>query len=441
MTASEESGGHEGVEVSEPRSLRPTIGLGQAVALYVGAVLGAGVLVLPGQTASLAGPAALLAWVFVGMLGWPLAMTFAALATRFPDAGGVATFAGRAFGERAGGVAGWWYFGAVVLGHVIVPLTGGYYVAAAFRVDQRFAYLFAGVILLLAFGANLAGLRVSGRAQLGLAAGVGLLLLGTTLAALPHLDPGAFTPFAPHGISGVGQAAIVLFFAFAGWEAVTHLAGEFRDVDRDLRRATSVTVAIVLTLYLGVAFAVIATGSYGTPALDRTAVGSVLGTSLDVSATTAAGVLAVVISLGTTNAFMSAVSRLGYALARDRWLPAPMARLDARNVPTVSVCTIAALGAAGLLTAYLGGWGTEDLVAVPSTLVLATYLIGTAAGIRLLSGRARTTAAIACALTALVAPFAAAHTVVPVLIAVLALGYHHVTTRRREEHVRGGHRR
>lgn len=411
------------------RDPRRTIGLGQAVALYIGAVLGAGVLALPGQAASLAGPASLLAWVFVGLLGLPLALTFAALATRFPDAGGVATYARRAFGDRAGGIAGWWYFAAVAIGHVIVPLTGGYYVAAAFGVDQWFAYPFAALILVLALVSNLVGLRLSARMQLALAAGVALLLAVTAVTAVPDIEAADFTPFAPHGLAGIGSAAVVLFFAFAGWEAIAHLAGEFRDVDRDLRRATAITVAVVLILYAGVAFAVVATGSYGTPQLDRVAIGRVLGSGLGLRAATAGGVVAVVISLGTTNAFMAAISRLGYALARDGWMPSPLTRLTSRQVPAVAACAVAFLGGLGLLVVAEWRWGTEVLVAVPSTLVLITYLIGTAAGIRLLTGNARLIAIAAFVLTALIAPFAADHLAVPVVIAVLALGYRGVANR------------
>lgn len=91
---------------AETSPLQGTIGYGQAVALYVGAVLGAGVLVLPGQVASAAGPASLVSWLFMGLLGLPLAMTFAALATRFPDPGGISTYATRAFGPTAGGSPG-----------------------------------------------------------------------------------------------------------------------------------------------------------------------------------------------------------------------------------------------------------------------------------------------------------------------------------------------
>ncbi|MGH3359530.1 MAG: APC family permease, partial [Nocardioidaceae bacterium] len=407
------------------------IGLGQAVALYTGAVLGAGVLVLPGQAASLAGPASLVAWLFLGLLGLPLAMTFAALATAYPDAGGVATYASKAFGARAGGVAGWFYFVAVVIGHVVVPLTGGYYVAVAFHQGPGFAFVAAAAILAIACAANLAGLRLSARLQLGVAAGVAVLLLVATVVAIPQIEPGSFTPFAPHGLSGIGQAAVVLFFAFAGWEAVAHLAGEFQDVRRDLGRATLITVGIVLVLYLGVAFAVVSTASYGTETMDRTSVGLVLGSGVGLSATTAAGVLAFVISLGTTNAFMASVSRLGYALGRDAWMPAAMSRQTRTGVPSVSVLVVAGTGAAGLLVSYLAGWGAEDLVGLPAALVLVTYLIGTAAAVRLLTGRSRACALLAFVLTAALAPFAAGYILLPVLVAAAALAYHQFGRRRR----------
>lgn len=381
-------------------------------------------LVLPGQAATLAGPASLLAWLFVGLLGLPLATTFAALATAYPGAGGVAAYATRAFGSYAGGIAGWLYFFAVALGHVIVPLTGGYYIAAALHRGTGVALLAAGAILLLATAANLVGLRLSGRLQLILAGGVAALLLVVTVAAIPYVSVGDLVPFAPHGLSGIGRAAVILFFAFAGWEAIVHLTGEFHDVRRDLRRATLITVGVVLGLYFGVALAVVSTGSFGSPDVDRTAVGTVLGESLGFSAAAAAGVLATVICLGTTNAFMASISRLGCALAEDGWMPQAMARRSVHGgVPVVSVLTVAILGAVGLALSFLFGWGTEDLVGLPSALVIITYLIGTAAGVKLLQGRQRAYAVLALLLTAVITPFAAGAIILPVIVAMLALLY------------------
>jgi amino acid efflux transporter len=55
-----------------------------ATALYVGAVLGPGVLLLPALAAEAAGPASVLAWSGLLALSAPLATTFAALGVRFP---------------------------------------------------------------------------------------------------------------------------------------------------------------------------------------------------------------------------------------------------------------------------------------------------------------------------------------------------------------------
>src|ERR687886_538497 len=97
----------------------------------------------------------------------------------------------------------------------------------------------------------------------------------------------------PHGWGSVGRTAILLFFAFFGWEAITHLAPEFRDPARDVPRATLLAAGAVTAIYVGVAFAVVATGTYGTKQLDRVAVAHVLGSSLGVRASWIAAIAAV----------------------------------------------------------------------------------------------------------------------------------------------------
>jgi amino acid efflux transporter len=404
--------------------LSRSIRLPHAIALYVGAVLGAGVLILPGVTASRAGPASLLAWLFVGLLGLPLALTFATLAIRYPDAGGVATFASQAFGSAAGASVGWFYFIAGSVGQAIVTLTGAYYIADALGSGSAATYGLAAALLLVAVVANMFGLRISARLQLLLAAGVALVLSSVALTAIPRFDPGRLHPFAPHGLDAIGTAAIPLFFAFAGWEAITHLSAEFHS-PHDLRRATLVTVGVVLSLYLGVTLAVVATGTYGSDKIDRVAVATVLGDSLGVSAKLVAGCAAGVISLGTANAFVAATSRLGYALGRDHAFPSAMARLDRRGVPQVAVVCVGAVGIGGLGISAALGSGAEDLLFMPSSLVVATYVVAMAAGARMLRGRERALAGAGALLCIAVVPFVGASMAVPIGVAAAALLYRH----------------
>jgi len=85
---------------------------------------------------------------------------------------------------------------------------------------------------------------------------------------------------------------------------------------------------IVSVLYLGTAVAVVLTVTYGDPATDRVAIGILLRDALGSAAIPVAAVIAVVISLGTTNAFIAGVSRLGSSLAADYWLPTPVAKIS-----------------------------------------------------------------------------------------------------------------
>jgi amino acid efflux transporter len=404
----------------------PRLGLWQGAALYVGAIVGAGILILPGTAASIAGPASIISWSFDALLALPLALTFAALAARYRDAGGVATFAGRAFGATAGTVAGWFYFIAAATAQAIVPLTGAYYAASAVGLGRAATFSVAGLILAAGTAANLRGLRVSGGVQLVLSGAVAALLLLAIVLALPDLRSEHFTPFAPRGGGPIGQAAVLVFFAFFGWEAITHLAEEFRDPGRDVPRATLLAVGLVTLLYIGLAIATVGTATYGTPDVNRTAVASLLGRGLGVNASLLTAGLAVLISLGTVNAFVAATSRLGYALARDGSFPRVLARLDFRGVPQTSVVAVALWAGLALGVTYAAGWEAEQLLIVPNSLVLITYILGMAAGVRLLRSRGRAAAAFALMLCLGLVPFAGVALVLPAAVAIAAIAYKRV---------------
>lgn len=405
------------------RSLERVITLPQAVALYVAAVIGAGVLLLPGLAATTAGPASMLAWAFDALLGAPLALTFAALGARDPDAGGVATFTARAFGGSAGAAVGWMYFIGAAIGQIIVPLVGAAYIAQPLSLDRNGFFLVAGAILAIPIAANLRGLQVSGRVALGLSALVALLLLAASLVSLPRQHLAAWTPFAPHGWGAVGTASVLLLFAFSGWEAVASLGAEFKHPERDIPRAVILSVAIITILYLAVAAATIGAREYGSPAKDSVSVALLLSGGLGVGAQIIAAVVAVVVCVGTINAFIAGVARLGYALARDHAAPRWLARLDRRGTPIAGVLLIGVFAEAGLFVSWLADLDANFWLALPNTLVLLTYILGMAAGARLLTGRARLLAWVSLLLCLAALPFTGVSLWLALLIALAALAY------------------
>ncbi len=356
----------------------------QGAAVSIGAVLGTGVIALPALGAQTAGPASLLAWGALVALSVPLATTFAALGARYPDSGGVSTYVRTAFGARAAAVVGWCFYFAVPVGAPAAALFGGAYVAAAFGGGQRTTLVTAAALIVLVSLSNAGGVRVSGRVQLGLAGLLIALLLAATLTALPHARRDNLHPFAPHGWLAIGPAAAVLVWGFAGWEAVTHLAAEFRRPARDLPRATGVALVVVGVLYLAVAVASIlvlgpATGSTEAPLAELLAIG--VGGQVRVLT----AIAAVLLTVGTMNAYFAGAAKLGAALGRDGALPAWFARgSSAGEVPRRSLSVVAGLGCVGLVIAAVSGVGARPLVLLTTGSFVLVYILGTAAALRLL---------------------------------------------------------
>jgi amino acid efflux transporter len=399
-----------------PPNRRDTVGMlstRAATALYVGAVLGPGVLIVPALASEAAGPASVLAWAVLLALSAPLAITFAALGVRYPEAGGTAAYARAAFGSRIGAITGWWFLAGVVLGAPAVALVGGFYVAELLGVGREAAVAGAVVMMGTVTVANLVGLRTSARLGLGLAALLAALLLVAVVTALPESRAEHWTPFAPHGWAAVGTAASLLMLSFIGLEAVSHLAGELRDPARQLPRAIFGALAVVVVLYLGLAIATV--GVLGTAEPTDVPLADLMAAGLGEAGRTATAAIAVLLTMGTMNAYVAAAVKLAGALSEEGSAPAWLARPD-RALAAFAVV-------AGLLLAPLGAdvLSLDGLVRATSAAFVAVYVTATAAGVRLLSGAARRAAAVACAAVIVVLGFSGPYLAVPAAIALIGV--------------------
>lgn len=378
----------------EPR-LRRTIGLGSAVALYSGAVLGTGILVLPAVAAETAGPASLIAWAGLSLLSLPLALTFAALARRQPVAGGFTAYIVRAFGRRWGAVAGWLFLAQVPTGTAFVGFLAASYLAAPFGLGRDAQLAIALTFIGLAYGLNLLGLRLVGAVQTVATVGVLALVIGVVLAANRDVRGEAFVPFAPLGFSAIGLAAVQVFWAFVGWEAITPLAEEFRAPERDLRRASIISVGVVAVIYLALALATIGTHAYGAEAGGLPPFALMADRAFGSGALFVVGIAGGILAFTPLNAYVAGTSRLAYSLARSGDLPGWVGALHPRTrVPhhALTALGIACLAATALT--YAGGIRTADLLALSTSSFIATYVLSMAAAVRLLSGRDAVLAAI-----------------------------------------------
>ena len=397
-----------------------TLNLPRGTALYVGALIGPGVLLVPSLAAQAAGPAAILAWVGLLLLSLPLAVTFATLGVRHPVAGGVAAYVEEGFGAHAAAVTGVVFLTGVVLGGPAVALVGGFYVADLTGGGDAVAVTTGLAMFAVVLAMNAFGLRVSSGVQFALTSALVAVILVAIATVLPDRAGTGWEPFAPQGWWAVGTAASILAWLFFGWEAMAQMAGEFRDPRRDLPRAVGLAYLIIGVLYVGLAVAsiTVVTGASRVPLADLLEVG--LGSAgRDATAT-----LAVLLTMGTMNVYTGGAARMAASLAQQGALPAWLGAGDERSIPRRPLIVLSATASAllGLLAA--GVVDPEGLVRATSACFVVVYVLALGSATRILEDRARVIAAIALVLVSVVTVFSGPFLLVPLIAAAVT-----VTTR------------
>ena len=399
------------------------IGLPTASALYIAAVLGSGILVLPGLGVDAAGPASILAVAIVLVLSIPLAGTFAALAGRYPDGGGVATFVRLALGDTAARITGYWFLFGVGFGAPVVAALGGEYLTSALGLDRAWVAPVGIGFLVVALALALFGLRVSGGVQLGLSALLVVVVVSVIASAAPAVEPGHFTPFLPHGWAGVGLAISLFVWAFAGGEAITHIAHEFRNPHRTIVWATVIGMTVVGLAYLALQFVTVGVFGAGgarsqAPLIDLVAV------NWPGFGPTVVGGIATIIALGVLNVYVPAFANLTASLGRDRHLPRALAKGgEAGAVPQRAIGFVAVLMVGYAVVFFAFGFELQTFILIHTASMVSLYFAGMAAAVRLLArwSVGWWMAVVSVVLTGALLVLAWDHLLVPALLALVAV--------------------
>ncbi|MFD7710988.1 APC family permease [Streptomyces sp. NPDC059786] len=306
--------------------MRRTLGVGDAVVIGLGAMLGAGIFAALGPAARAAGSGLLLGLAIAAVVAYCNAMSSARLAARYPVSGGTYVYGRERLGDFWGYLAGWCFVIGKTASCAAMALTVGVYVWPG----QAHAVAVAAVVVVTAV--DYGGVQKSARLTraivtvvLAVLASVVVVCLGSDAADAERLNVEV-----PAGAGGALQAAGLLFFAFAGYARIATLGEEVRDPARTIPRAVPSALGIALVVYAAVAVAALSV--LGTDGLGRSAAPLA-------DAVRAAGVPglvpvvragAAVAALGSLLALLLGVSRTTLAMARDRHLPISLAVVQPR---------------------------------------------------------------------------------------------------------------
>lgn len=360
-------------------TLRRALGKWDLTAIGVNQVIGAAIFLLPADVARLVGSWSPLMFLGIGLASLFVALCFAEVGSRFDSTGGPIGPARTAFGRFVGFEVGWmlWFSrvssGASVINGLAVAL--GYYWPVLSTGTPR-ALVIVAVLGVLTW-AMLRGIKQTSWLVNFFTIGKLLPLAIFILVGVFFADLTRVVPSGPAPLASMGTAALLLIFAFGGYEVTGIPAGEASNPKKDVPFAFVAVILIVsavMTLTASVAAGLLPdVGASKTPIADASAL--VMGAfgGLLVSAGS------VVSMTGNNMGQLLSGSRTVYALAENGDLPAIFARVHPEyRTPYVAIWFTAVV----LVVLALTG-SFVFLAAVSAVARLVVYLSACGATLRL----------------------------------------------------------
>jgi amino acid transporter/nucleotide-binding universal stress UspA family protein len=342
-------------QVPDKVTLSRDLGLFTITMIGVGGMIGAGIFVLTGIAAGVAGPALVLAFFLNGLVTLLTAMAYAELGSAFPEAGGGYLWVKEGLGGAQGFLAGWMSWFAHAVAGSLYALAFGRFASEllvmagvptmGLSVDQMSLGLMTLIIILFTsinyWGASETGtvgniITITKVTILALFVIFGVIAMGRVEAWHTRFTSG----FMPNGLMGVFVAMGLTFIAFEGYEIIAQSGEEVINPKRNIPRAVFLAILIAVIVYMLVG--VTAIGAITPP--DGMKAYQYLGQQEELAIVDVAsqvfpfGVGAVVLlfsglvsTMSALNATTYSSSRVSFAMGRDHNLPGFFARIHPRR--------------------------------------------------------------------------------------------------------------
>jgi amino acid transporter len=350
--------------------LRRTLGKWDLTAIGVNQVIGSAIFLLPADVARQVGPWGPLAFVLVGLLSLSIALCFAEAGSRFESTGGPYLPARAAFGRFVGFEVGWMMWFARVTSHASVvnglTLALAFYWPALATGAPRAATI-TGLTIVLTW-INMRGIKLSSWVVNGLTIGKLLPLAIFIIGGIWFVEPARFSNMPPLTQEQISAAAILLIFAYGGYEVTGVLAGESANPRRDVPFAF-VAVLIIVSVVMSLA-SLVATGILPDVTATRTPIADAAAIFMGAGGAAMISIGAVVSMTGNNMGQLLNGSRTIFALAENGDLPRWFGRIHpAYRTPSNAILFGAAVA---LILALTGSF--VQLAAVSAIARLVMYL-------------------------------------------------------------------
>lgn len=314
--------------VQSDRALKREAGLFQVVTYGVGNIVGAGIYVLVGEAAGLAGGLVWLAFLVGALVALFTGLSYAELASMYPKAASEYIYLGRAYGNRLlSFITQWTMLITETVAAAAVSLGfAGYLSSITTLPVLPVAGSLLVILTLIAAGGAKESLRLN--TILSLLAITGLLVVLT--AGLNKIGSVSYTA-SLNGIPGVLGATVLVFFAYIGFDNMSNLSEDTKQPEKTIPQRLLIAVGITTILYIVVGLAAISLIPWQDLATSDAPLAQAASVSFGSSGSDLLTMIALLTTLNTALVLLIVGSRIIYGMAREGALPRFLGRVNGRT--------------------------------------------------------------------------------------------------------------
>ena len=300
----------------------------QVVAYGVGNIIGAGIYVLVGEAAGLAGGMIWLAFLIGAVIALLTGLSYAELSSMYPRAASEYVFLGRAYGNRLlAFLTEWTMLVTEMVAAAAVSVGFAGYLSNEFSVPELpTAAVLLVVVTLIAIGGVKDSLRLNTLLSLVAIGGLAIVVF----AGIGKIGSVSYS-VSPYGLSGIIGAAALVFFAYIGFDNMSNISEETREPEKTIPRGLMIAVGITTVLYILVGIATVSLAFLEGLASSDAPLAYAVSAPLGPVAYDVLTVIALLTTFNTVLVLLIVSSRIIYGMARERALPSFLGRISKRT--------------------------------------------------------------------------------------------------------------
>ncbi len=357
----------------KPLKFERTIGLFGATTIGVGALLGAGIYVLIGSAANIAGPSVIYSYLLCGALAFVTTIMYADLSRIIPRSGGGYTYVYSILGSTGGFFTGWFLALGSILASSLYAIGFAEYAVSVSGSHLPQIYIKA-IAILITILITLLNLRPEKDSKFNLQnwivwGNVAILVLLIIVSAF-HTNIDYVKPMFPKGFHGTMGAISIIYISFFGYQLIANNSDEIIEPEKTVPKAMKLSMLISILIYFLVSVTAILTVSWKELADSQAPLVLVANKSFGGNGWLIISIGGILASLGALSSTLFSQSRQAFAMGQDRFFPDSFGKLSEKTKQPVAAILVGGI----LVSLILASFDLEMIAKVTNFSLLLSLL-------------------------------------------------------------------